>query len=62
MLDIKYCLNHKEKKKGGNGGIPNVAPREQDNSEIRLLGDWKPAGNGVTNWRQNIGYTIPIVQ
>jgi len=33
----------------------NLAPREQDNSEIRGLGDWS-AGD----WKQNIDYTVPV--
>lgn len=32
-----------------------MAPREQDNSELRLLGSWK-AGD----WRQTIDYSMPV--
>jgi hypothetical protein len=33
------------------------APREQDNSEIRLLGSWSPG-----DWKQTVDYSIPVSQ
>ena len=44
----------KKKNKGGAGGV-QYAPREQDNSELRLLGNWAPG-----EWKQTIDYTIPV--
>ena len=32
------CFNYVENRKKGK----NYAPREQDNSEIRMLGNWNP--------------------
>ena len=51
-------MNPAEKKKGA----VKYAPREQDNSELRLLGSWKPAGDGVPEWKQTADYTIPVAQ
>jgi hypothetical protein len=57
------CLRHfKDKKKKtvgetGSGGIV-YAPRAQDNSQYRLLGDWK--AEGKTPYRQTYPPTIPI--
>jgi len=49
----------KKKKSGKGGGASNVAyaPREQDNSEVRLLGSWKPG-----EWKQTIDYSIPVAE
>ena len=33
------------------------APREQDNSELRLLGSWTPG-----EWKQTIDYSIPVAE
>lgn len=43
-----------EKKKSG---PKEYAPREQDNSHIRLLGSWSPG-----DWKQTVDYSIPVAQ
>lgn len=42
-----------EKKK-----VPNIlyCSKEQDNSELRLLGSWKASDT----WKQTIDYTVPV--
>ena len=58
------CTDKKKKKAGegattGPGGV-QYAPRAQDNSHIRLLGDWK--AEGKVPFRQTYPPTIPIGQ
>lgn len=51
----------KKKKKAGEGADCSLfAPRAQDNSHFRLLGDWK--AEGKTPYRQTYPPTIPISQ
>mmetsp|Transcript_5557 Transcript_5557/g.9521 ORF Transcript_5557/g.9521 Transcript_5557/m.9521 type:complete len:491 (-) Transcript_5557:61-1533(-) len=58
-VKAKKKKNKKKKKKGGS---KQPGDRAQDNSELRLLGSWKPAGEGVGEWKQTIDYTIPVSQ
>ena len=57
----KKKRNKKKKNKGGAGGagVPagQLGQRQQDNSELRLLGSWGPG-----EWKQTIDYTIPVSQ
>ena len=41
-----------DKKKAG--------PRDQDNSELRLLGDWKAQDGNEIKWKQNAEFTVPV--
>ena len=41
-----------DKKKAG--------PRDQDNSELRLLGDWKAQDGNEIKWKQNVEFTVPV--
>lgn len=45
------CVFSIGKKKGG----AQYVPREQDNSEIRKLGNW-----AAGDWKQTADYTIPV--
>lgn len=62
-----FCDNSvvdKKKKKAGDAagviGGHQVAPRAQDNSHIRLLGDWK--AEGKVPFKQSYPPMIPIAQ
>ena len=54
----KKKRNKKKKNKGGAGGGPPLGKREQDNSELRMLGSWKAGAE----WKQTVDYTIPVSQ
>jgi len=45
----------KKKKKKKKKSPKEYAPREQDNSHIRLLGSWSPG-----DWKQTVDYSIPV--
>ena len=59
----KKKRNKKKKNKGANADagldIPaaQLGQREQDNSVLRMLGNWSPG-----EWKQTIDFTIPISQ
>ena len=48
----------KKKKKRNKKKGKNYGPREQDNSDIRLLGSWTASDN----WKQSIEYSNPILK
>jgi hypothetical protein len=57
---ILYLIDKKKKKAGEGGtlGGHQLVPRAQDNSHIRLLGDW--AAEGKTPYRQSFPPMVPI--
>ena len=62
LISLIFHLDKKKKTGAGDAGLAGVqlAPRFQDNSHIRLLGDWK--AEGKVPFTQTYPPTIPISQ